>query len=80
MKGKIDAKAWAKENDVDVIYVPENHFDEFISEGLILNLDTLIKKNSFDLEAFHPRVIEYARNIGNGSIYGIPPMMTGSRL
>lgn len=63
--------------NTDIIYVSNDKMSEFIDAGLLKNLDPLIKKSTLDLSKFHPEVIEYIRNLGGGSLYGIPTSLRG---
>jgi multiple sugar transport system substrate-binding protein len=80
MNGKQDPRTWAEENQVDVIYVPGAYISDFIASDLIINLDALIKMHKFDLSAYYPGVIDYLRTLGQGSVYAIPPAMSGNVL
>lgn len=64
----------------DIIFVPAEMMSDFINEGLLMNLDSLITKNKLDLSKFQPEIIEYAKNLGEGKLYGIPTSIYGSVL
>jgi len=64
----------------DIIFVPTEMMSDFINEGLLINLDPLIKKNKLDLSKYHPEVLEYTRNLGEGNLYGIPTSIRGKVL
>ncbi len=80
MSGKQDPRTWAEENQVDIMYVPGAYISDFIASDLIINLDALIKMHKFDLTSYYPGVIRYLRTLGQGSVYAIPPSMTGNVL
>jgi len=64
----------------DIIFVPTEMISDFINEGLLINLDPLITKNKLDLSKYQPEILEYARSLGNGHLYGIPTSIRGTVL
>lgn len=71
---------WAKENQVDLIYLPSELMEPFIQEGLLADIGPLIQKDDFELERFVPSVIELTKAYGNGKIYGLPTNFYGSAI
>lgn len=61
----------------DIIFVPNEMMNAFINEGLLLNLDQLVTKNKLDLSNYHPEIMDYARSLGDGKLYGIPTSIRG---
>jgi len=64
----------------DIIFVPTEMMRDFISEGLVINLDPLITKNKLDISKYQPEILEYARDLGEGTLYGIPTSIRGAVL
>lgn len=67
-------------SSTDIIYVPAEMMSDLINNGLLLELDSLIKKNKLDITKYHPEVIDYVKSLGEGKLYGIPTSIHGTVL
>ncbi|MFL5967160.1 MAG: ABC transporter substrate-binding protein [Gaiellaceae bacterium] len=54
----------------DVFYVDSNVAPDWMSQGVLEPLDSLIKKNHYNIKAFFPRLVDAFRY--KGHIYGLP--------
>ena len=54
----------------DVFYVDSNVAPDWMSQGVLAPLDSLIKKNHFNIKPFFPRLVSAFRY--KGHIYGLP--------
>jgi|GEM_PF-4517104 len=73
----MDWENWLEHNEVDLLYVPTDRFEDAIASGAIMSLDPFIKKYNWDIDQFEPKVVEFVRSFGSGGIYGMPPLMKG---
>lgn len=64
----------------DIIFVPAEMMSDFINNGLLLELDPIIKKNKLDVTKFQPEIMEYTRSLGEGKLYGLPTSIRGTVL
>ncbi|XEC95410.1 extracellular solute-binding protein [Paenibacillus tarimensis] len=64
---------WMEREQPDVMSLPLDLFTELAREGKLQPLDASIKKDGFDLEAFHKPVIQLLREAGAGELYGLAP-------
>jgi len=61
----------------DILY-GFNYNEAFIDTGKLLNLDTYIEKSKdFQVDQINSNVLDYLRQVGNGSIYALSPTFTG---
>lgn len=77
---KLSVENWVRQNKFDIIYLPPELVKEMAKRNDLQELDLWIKRDSFPLDAYIPQVIEYARSIGNGKLYGLPPTFHGQAL
>ncbi|WP_127571391.1 ABC transporter substrate-binding protein [Paenibacillus xylaniclasticus] len=81
MESADEAAEILKQNpDLDVLYAPWYNLSEFIESGALIALDTLIKKDGYDLSSFIPSSIELARQYGSGTLYGLPTTYNSSAI
>jgi len=67
-------------NPVDVLILDQGTVARLIQDNLLAPLDSYIKKDKIDLEAFVPAVMDTLREIGNNQIYGLTPTFSSSVL
>ncbi|WP_241734716.1 ABC transporter substrate-binding protein [Paenibacillus alvei] len=77
---KLSVENWVQHNKFDIIYLPPELVKEMAKRNDLQELDLWIKRDSFPLDAYIPQVIEYARSIGNGKLYGLPPTFHGQAI
>lgn len=55
--------------------------EAFIDEGKLLNLDTYIQKSKdFRMDQINSNLLDYLRQVGNGSIYALSPTFAGKAI
>ncbi|MNO00035.1 Bacterial extracellular solute-binding protein [compost metagenome] len=62
---------------MDLMLIHPNRIQEFINEGLLTDIESLIARDHLDLNQFVPSIIELTRSYGNGKIYGLPLNFNG---
>lgn len=69
-----------EQHQPDVIVIDSNMYEELASKGLLLELDSVIKNDGFDIDSFVPSIIEMLRVKGQGKLYGLAPAFSSSAL
>lgn len=64
----------------DVFLVNLSGFEEIIQKRHVLNLEPIIQKEQFDLENFAPTIIDFLKQKGSGTLYGLTPNFTSKAL
>ncbi len=80
LKPDINPTQWLLKNQVDLIYIPSELLESFVQEGLLTDIEPLMKQDTFDLQQFVPGVIELTREYGNGKLYGLPSSFYSSAI
>ncbi|UQZ80900.1 hypothetical protein SK3146_00056 [Paenibacillus konkukensis] len=57
---------------IDLYYGSIGVFNESITAGLQLDLTDLLKKHNVDLNALEPTLLEAAKTVSDGKLYGLP--------
>ncbi|MCD9026207.1 extracellular solute-binding protein [Cohnella silvisoli] len=69
-----------KEQQPDALYLTEEQYAELAGKGLLYDLDAVVKQDEFDLDSFHPSVIELLKARGAGKLYGLSPSFSTQAL
>ncbi len=64
---------YLKEQQPDVLLLDPDQYAELFEAGELVELETMIGKDGFDLEGMHPAVIELVKEISGGRLYGLAP-------
>lgn len=57
----------------DVLLLNENLFEDYARQGRLYDIETMIAKDKFDIDAISPGLIEMIRGKGDGKLYGLAP-------
>jgi multiple sugar transport system substrate-binding protein len=57
----------------DVLMLSTDEYKRMAGEGKLYNLESLIKKDKFDLEGIVPGIIDYIKGQSDGILYGLSP-------
>ncbi len=57
----------------DILYLQMEQYEAFANEGLLLNLESVIKESDFDIVNIHSAVINNVKSKGGGVLYGLAP-------
>lgn len=68
------------EKQPDLLMLQPDEFERFAQDGKLYELDSMIKKDKFDIENILPSVMEKIRDKGNGKIYGLTPAFYSNAL
>ncbi|MBP1996095.1 ABC transporter substrate-binding protein [Paenibacillus eucommiae] len=69
-----------KEQRPDVMYLTEDQYAVLAKEGLLYDLDAVVKQDEFDLSSFLPSVIDLLKAHGGGKLYGLSPDFSSQAL
>jgi len=61
------------EKKPDVLMLSSDEYSRMAGEGKLYNLDTFIQKEKFDLEGIAPGIVEYIKQLSDGTLYGLAP-------
>ncbi|GIP55856.1 ABC transporter substrate-binding protein [Paenibacillus vini] len=62
----------------DILMVSTDIFERYAGAGKLAELDPLLEKDHYSLEAMLPGLVDTMRKIGGGKLYGLPPSFYGS--
>ncbi|BBI36268.1 ABC transporter substrate-binding protein [Cohnella abietis] len=68
------------EKKPDVLMLSTDEYARMAGEGKLYNLDTLIKKDKYDIEGIVPGVIDYIKQQSDGVLYGLTPNFYGQAI
>ncbi|SDG40646.1 multiple sugar transport system substrate-binding protein [Paenibacillus sp. cl6col] len=57
----------------DVLLLNENLFEDYARQERLYDIETMIAKDKFDIDAISPGLIEMIRGKGDGKLYGLAP-------
>ncbi|WP_193556360.1 extracellular solute-binding protein [Paenibacillus ginsengarvi] len=66
-------------NPVDVVFA-DNFFDDWAKSGMLVNLDPLIRRDSFDIQNLYAGVVGHIRQRGAGALYALAPQFSTQAL
>ncbi|MEF3307819.1 extracellular solute-binding protein [Paenibacillus sp. GYB004] len=79
MDMKKETEALLAANPVDVVFA-DNFFDAWAKDGMLLNLDPLIRRDSFDIQNLYAGAIGHIRQRGGGALYALAPQFSTQAL
>ncbi|TFE26663.1 extracellular solute-binding protein [Cohnella luojiensis] len=68
------------EQQPDAVYLTEDQYEALAGKGMLYDLDAVVKQDEFDLDSFHPSVIELLKGRGAGKLYGLSPSFSSQAL
>lgn len=75
-----DQKKQIIETQPDVLLLSSHLLEKLSDEGALMDLDSLIQRDKFDLSGIYSSVIEMLREGGRGKLYGLAPEFSSSVL
>ncbi|MGG1600640.1 ABC transporter substrate-binding protein [Paenibacillus naphthalenovorans] len=72
-QGSESFEQWLEKERPDVLALSMADYKRLAEQGLLYDLNGVIKQDRFDLDGFHPGVIDMLREQGNGKLYGLAP-------
>lgn len=64
----------------DVLVLPEAQYEALAKDGRLYDLEAVIKQSKFDIDSFHPAVIDLLKSYGGGKLYGLSPSFSSQAL
>ncbi|TVX99144.1 ABC transporter substrate-binding protein [Cohnella terricola] len=77
---KEDRVQQVKEKQPDILLLSSPLYEEFVANGSLMELESVIKQDNFDLSDIYPSVIDLLREGGNGKLYGLAPEFSADAL
>lgn len=71
-------KEFLDKEQPDILTLDRDGYSTLASEGLLMDLETLIDRDKFDTTPFLPGMVEMLREQGGGKLYGLSPSFTTS--
>jgi multiple sugar transport system substrate-binding protein len=69
-----DMDRYIQEKKPDVLILDQNNvFEQYAQDGLLYDLDPLIKRDKFNVEGIVPAVLSAVKAMGGGKLYGLSP-------
>ncbi|WP_138754742.1 ABC transporter substrate-binding protein [Paenibacillus sinopodophylli] len=62
-----------EEKQPDVVMLDTERYKKLAQDGKLYNLDAVIEKSKYDTEGLVPGMLDYLKEIGGGSLFGITP-------
>lgn len=78
--GKDALKLAIEETKPDILLLSSEQYEQFGIDGLLVDLEPLIKKDQYDIDDINPSVIEFLKGKGNGKLYGLSPRFYANAL
>ncbi|WP_334072080.1 MULTISPECIES: ABC transporter substrate-binding protein [Paenibacillus] len=66
-------KELVEKEQPDILMLDNDSYSTLASEGLLMDLETLIDREKFDTASFFPGMVETLREQGGGKLYGLSP-------
>lgn len=82
VKKKTTVQQWYEKHSdqLDLLYVPNGLYQQFIDLGLIQDIEPFIRKDDYPLDDFVPAVLDLTRQYGASKLYGLAPSFNGQAL
>ncbi|MCM3341189.1 extracellular solute-binding protein [Paenibacillus sp. MER TA 81-3] len=68
-----EMRKYIHEKNPDVLMLDPTAYEQFANEGMLYNLDALIKQDNFDLNGILPQSIGLIKGLSNGELFGLTP-------
>ncbi|GAA3411577.1 hypothetical protein GCM10020370_60390 [Paenibacillus hodogayensis] len=76
-----DMDAYIKQKKPDVLILEQSHvFERYAQDGLLYDLEPLIKRDKFNVEGIVPAVLSTVKAMGGGKLYGLAPHFSSQAL
>ncbi|MEK8130836.1 extracellular solute-binding protein [Paenibacillus filicis] len=76
-----DMNRYIQEKKPDVFILDQSDvFEQYAQDGLLYDLDPLIKRDKFNLEGVVPAVLDTVKAMGGGKLYGLAPHFSSQAL
>lgn len=62
----------------DVLMLDSSNLEKYIGDGKLVELDTYIEKDKYNIEGIYPGLIDMLKEIGGSKLYGLSPSFYGN--
>lgn len=78
--GKDALKLAIDETKPDILLLNPEQYEQYGVDGLLMDLEPLIRKDQYDIGDINPSIIELLKEKGNGKLYGLSPRFYANAL
>lgn len=64
----------------DILLLSTEQYEQYAINGMLMDLDPLIKKDQYDIDDINPTIIDSLKEKGNGKLYGLCPRFYANAL
>ncbi|CAH0120382.1 MULTISPECIES: ABC transporter substrate-binding protein [unclassified Paenibacillus] len=64
----------------DVVLLSAEQYELYAADGMLLELDSFIRKENYDIDGIYPTIIDLLKEKGGGKLYGLSPRFYGNAL
>ncbi|MNW43760.1 putative ABC transporter substrate-binding protein YesO [compost metagenome] len=64
----------------DILLLSPEQYEQFAINGILMDLEPLVKKDQYDIDDINPTIINLLREKGNGKLYGLCPRFYANAL
>ncbi|WP_068783724.1 ABC transporter substrate-binding protein [Paenibacillus phocaensis] len=64
----------------DVVVLDSSKYEKYVTDGKLMELDTLIERDKYDIETIYPALIQMLKESGGGKLYGLSPTFYGNAI
>ncbi|MEK4509115.1 carbohydrate ABC transporter substrate-binding protein [Paenibacillus anaericanus] len=64
----------------DVLWLDPEQYEQYAADGLLMELQTLIQKEHYDIEGIYPTIVDLIKEKSAGKLYGLSPRFYGNAL
>ncbi|RXZ81494.1 extracellular solute-binding protein [Paenibacillaceae bacterium] len=69
-----------EEENPDILMLSEGQYRKLAAEGKLYSIESVMESDGFDTEGIIPGIIEYIRELGDGTLYGLSPSFNAQAL
>ena len=75
-----ELEALVNEQQPDVLFLTEDEYAYLASKGQLYDLEPIVKQDDYELDDFHPAVVELLKAHGGGKLLGLSPSFSSQVL
>jgi multiple sugar transport system substrate-binding protein len=75
-----DMDKFIEEQAPDVLMLNSNQYEKYADDGMLYDLNSLIRKDKFNLEGIAPTVIDTIKAMSGGRLYGLSPFFSSQAI
>ncbi|QGQ99437.1 extracellular solute-binding protein [Paenibacillus psychroresistens] len=76
----LEMDKFIEEQAPDVLMLNSNQYEKYADDGMLYDLESLIRKDKFNLEGIAPTVIDTIKAMSGGRLYGLSPFFSSQAI